>query len=290
MKRIALFLFSFTLFTTFSQTTNAQSNKKSDAEIEGLRGKVISVKDKYYEEGTTFFGLIPFKKELGDEYKEFNKEGNIIFEDKPSYHGGNYRDREFTKYDERGNCIEQIDSNYENGYKYTYSSQYKYIYDEKGNYIEKNWYSNNRLVNKYYYKYNDSGYCIEELSIKPKDSTFWKDVYIRNENGKIIEWKRYNKSGDFDSKLVYEYNNEGKTIKEEYYDKDSIKEHQTLYIYNLEGDVIMEIRYDKNHKEYYAYIYTYKYDLNYNWIQKIEYYEDMSIKNITKREIKYYKD
>lgn len=286
MKRIALFLISFTLFTIISQTTNAQSKKRTDAEKENLRGKVMSVKDKYYEEGTTFFGLIPFKKKFWDEYKEFNKEGNFVFEDKPSYHGGNYRDRSFYKYDERGNCIEQINSNYENGNKYTYSNHYKYIYDEYGNIINENWYSYDRLVYKYYYKYNDSGYCIEQLSYKNEnDSTPTKENYIRDNKGNIIETKKYSSFGD--SKIVYEYDNKGNRIKEEYYDKaDNEPKRNLLYKYNEEKDIVEEIHSDN----YYTIKYIYKYDSKGNWKTQTKYKGNGSIDYIVKREIKYYKD
>ena len=127
MNRKALLIISMFVFIIFSQTTIAQTKKKSDAEREGLRGKVMSVKEKHYVEKRIFFGLIPIKVQFWDEFKEFNNNGNIIYEEKPSYHGGDYRDREFYKYNERGDCIEKIDSNYENGNKYSYLSRYEYI-------------------------------------------------------------------------------------------------------------------------------------------------------------------
>ncbi|MBP1645433.1 MAG: hypothetical protein H6Q16_1008 [Bacteroidetes bacterium] len=132
MQRKILLIISLFVFITFSQTAIAQSKKKSDAEFEGLREKVKSVNEKYYIEKRIFFGLIPIKEEIWDKYNEYNKDENIKYEEKPSYHGGDYRDREFYKYNERGNCIEQIDSNHEHGNKYSYLWQNEYIYDEKG--------------------------------------------------------------------------------------------------------------------------------------------------------------
>ena len=288
MNRKALLIISMFVFIIFSLTTNAQSKKKSDAEREGLRGKVKSVNEKYYEEKRIFFGLISIKVQFWDEFKEFNNNGNIIYEEKPSYHGGDYRDREFYKYNERGDCIEKIDSNYENGNKYSYLSRYEYIYDKKGNIREEKWYSYNKLNYNYYYKYDDKGNCIEELSKGIKDSTFSKDIYKRDTNGQMIVWERYNKLGDFDSKLVYKLDESGNRIKVEYYNEDLNKERETIYIYNSEGDVIIEIHYDVKSKRTYSKIYSYQYDDNFNWIKRIEYNEDMNVNYITKRKIKYY--
>jgi hypothetical protein len=290
MERKIVLIISIFVFLGFSLTTNAQSKKKSDAESEGLRGKVKSVKGKYYEEKRIFFGLIPINEEFWYEYSEFNYNGNIIYKDKPSYHGGDYRDREFYKYNERGDCIESIDSNYENGNKYTYPCRYEYIYDEKGNISEEKWYSYNKLNYNYYYKYDDKGNCIEELSKGIKDSTFWKDIYIRDTNGRMIVWERYNRLGDFDSKLVYTLDEYGNRIKEEYYYKDGNKKDETFFVYNLEGDMIMKARYFIKDKYISVKIYEYKYDDNFNWVKRIEYDVDMRINSITKRKIKYYKD
>lgn len=290
MQRKILLIISIFVFITFNQTTNAQSKKKSDAESEGLRGKVKSVKGKYYEETRIFFGLVPIKKEFMDKYKEYNRDGNIIYEEMPSYHGGDYRDRDFYKYNERGDCVESIDSNYENGNKYTYPCRYEFIYDKQGNISEKKWYSYNKLNYNYYYKYDDKGNCIEELSKGIKDSTFWKDIYIRDTNGRMIVWERYDRLGDFDSKLVYTLDEYGNRIKEEYYNKEGMKENETIYFYNYEHDIIIEIYYNVEPKRTYSYskIYSYQYDDNFNWIKRIEYNEDMSVKYISKRKIEYY--
>lgn len=288
MKSKAILIISLFVFIIFSQTTIAQTKKKSDAEREGLRGKVKSVKEKYYEEKRIFFGLVPIKEEFWDKYKEYNRDGNIKYEEKPSYHGGNYRDREFYKYNERGDCVESIDSNYENGNIYTYPCRYEYIYDKQGNISEKKWYSYNKLNYNYCYKYDDKGNCIEELFEELKDSTFSKYIFIRDTNGRMIVWERYIKLGDFHSKLVYTLDEDGNRIKEEYYNKEGNKENETIYIYNYEHDVIMEVNYDDKFKRFYSKIYAYQYDDNFNWIKRIEYNKDMSIKYITKRKIKYY--
>lgn len=244
--------------------------------------------EKYYEEKRIFFGLISIKVQFWDEYKEFNNNGNIKYEEKPSYHGGNYRDREFYKYNERGDCVESIDSNYENGNIYTYPCRYEYIYDKQGNISEKKWYSYNKLNYNYYYKYDDKGNCIEELFEELKDSTFSKYIFIRDTNGRMIVWERYIKLGDFHSKLVYTLDEDGNRIKEEYYNKEGNKENETIYIYNYEHDVIMEVNYDDKFKLFYSKIYAYQYDDNFNWIKRIEYKNDMSIEYIIKRKIEYY--
>lgn len=290
MNRKALLIISLFVFITFSQTTIAQNKDEYDILRDELRGKVKSVNEKHYEEKRIFFGLIPIKEEIWDKYNGYNKDGNIIYEEKPSYHGGDYRDREFYKYNERGDCVESIDSNYENGNKYTYPCRYEYIYDVKGNISEKKWYSHNKLIYNYYYKYDDKGNCIEQLSKELKDSTYSKYIFIRDTNGQMIVWERYNKLGDFNSKLVFTLDEGGNRIKEEYYNEEGNKDNETIYIYNSEDDVIIETHYNVKSKFTYSKIYSYKYDDNFNWIKRIEYKKDMSIEYITKRKIKYYKD
>lgn len=290
MNRNALLIIILFVFLIFSQTTNAQSNKKSDAEIEGLRGKVMSVKDKYYKEGRIFFGLIPFKKEFSDEYKEFNKKGNLVFKDKPSYQGENYRDREFYKYNDKGDCIEISDTIYENVNKYSYLNRYEYIYDKKGNISEKKRYFNNKSSNDYFYKYDDKGNCIEMLSKVITDSSFSKHIYLRDTNGQMIVCQSYNMPDGINYKLVFALDNKGNIIKIESFFGDINKGNETLYIYNSERDVIVEVNYNNLDNYYYASTFKYKYDTKGNWIKKIEYNEKGKIIKISKRKIKYYDD
>ncbi|MBP1645434.1 MAG: hypothetical protein H6Q16_1009 [Bacteroidetes bacterium] len=149
-------------------------------------------------------------------------------------------------------------------------------------------YFENKLSHIYYYKYDKKGNCIEELSEELKDSSFSKDIYIRDTNGQMIVWERYNKLGNFNSKLVYTLDENGNRIKEEYFDKEGNKENETIYFYNSENDVITETDYDVKSKYTNSKIYSYKYDDNFNWIKRIEYKKDMSIEYITKRKIEYY--
>ncbi|MDD4739671.1 MAG: hypothetical protein PHG98_06945 [Bacteroidales bacterium] len=292
MNRKALLIISLFVFITFSQTTIAQNKDEYDILRDELRGKVKSVNEKHYEEKRIFFGLIPIKEEFSDKYMEFNKDRNIIYENKQSNKVG-YRDIIFFKYNERGNCVELIGYQYKKGKKdekCDHQNNYEYIYNEKGNITEMKTYFYNKLLYTSYYKYDEKGNCIEELNKKPEDSTFTKYIFTLNSNGNMILFESYNSLGIYGSKIIYTLDDKGNTIKSEWFLKDNIKPHETLYIYNIKGNVIMEISYNNFKNYYYANIFKYKYDSRGNWIKKTEYNEEGKIVKITKRKIEYYND
>ncbi|MFV0598241.1 MAG: hypothetical protein ACK5M0_00730 [Bacteroidales bacterium] len=288
MNRKVLFIVSLFVFIIFNLTTIAQSKKKSDAEIEGLKGEVMSVKDKAFITGRTCFKLIPIKRLFSDEYTIYNKDGSIFSHKQINGQKENYSVSLY-RYDERGNCIEQIDSNYNDGITRSrvYSNSYKY--DNSGNVIEESSYFNNEFSNKYCYKLDENGNCYESISYESEnDSTFSKTIYIRDKDKKKVEWIFYNKLGDINSRLIREYDDNGNVIKGEDYNEKGELTYKYLYKYNEKGDEIEYIRFENNKRNFKSF--KHKYDSKGNWIQRIEYNEDMSVKYITKRKIKYYKD
>jgi len=288
MQRKILLIISIFVFITFSQTTNAQSKKKSDAEIEGFKGNIMSVMDKYYEEKRTFFDLIPIKVELSNTFILYNKEGNLILEKENDDFTENNRDISYYKYNNRGNCIEQIDSSYEDGRAYSMLWQNTYNYDINGKIIEEYSYLDGMFAGKYLYKYDKNGDYIEIISYKDEEDTIpTKEIFIRDNKGNIIESKKYSYFGD--SRTIYKYDDKGNLIKDEYFFQEDTISTGNLYKYNIENDIIEKIHFDNQTKtKYIALKFKYKYDSKGNWIKRTDYKEDGSIENIIKRKIKYY--
>jgi len=276
------------VFLIFSLTTNAQTKKKSDAEIEGLRGKVISIKDESITKETIFFGLIPIKKVFQVECTTFNKYGKMIYLDLPSYHGRDYRYRTYYKYNEKGSCTEMLRFTYPYDKDDSSLLEFTFIYDDNGNETEENHFFNNKLLYRYNYKYDDQGNIIEEISYEENDSTPVKRIHIRDKKGNAVEVKRYDENGVIDSRFVYEYDDKNNIVKKGCYLKDNRLLYTIFFKYNKEGDVIERIQIEN--KERYFSSYKYKYDSKGNWIKRTEYNEDGSISVIHKRKIKYYKD
>lgn len=290
MKSKAILIISLFVFIIFSLTANAQSKKKSDVESEGLRGKVKSVNEKYYIEKRIFFGLIPIKEESSYEHKIYNKEGKLVFEKDISDFREDNWNISYYKYNNRGNCIEQIDSSYEDGRAYSMLWQNTYNYDINGKIIEEYSYLDGMFAGKYLYKYDKNGDYIEIISYKDEEDTIpTKEIFIRDNKGNIIESKKYSYFGD--SRTIYKYDDKGNLIKDEYFFQEDTISTGNLYKYNIENDIIEKIHFDNQTKtKYIALKFKYKYDSKGNWIKRTDYKEDGSIENIIKRKIKYYKD
>lgn len=290
MQRKILLIISIFVFITFSQTTNAQSKKKSDAEIEGLKGEVMSVNEKYYIEKRIFFGLIPIKEESSYEHKIYNKEGKLVFEKDISDFREDNWNISYYKYDNRGNCIEQIDSNYEDGSYYSRLWQYTFNYDEKGNIIEKYVSLDGKHIEKYSFKYDNNGDYIEKISSKFDDEIPpIKEILIRDNKGNIIERKEYSYFGNH--RYVFKYDDKGNKIKEAFYNQGDTLSSVSLFDYNEKNDIIEQIDFFiyEIDTENNTLKFKYKYDSKGNWIKQIVYING-SIEFIAKRKIEYYKD
>ncbi|MBP1645435.1 MAG: hypothetical protein H6Q16_1010 [Bacteroidetes bacterium] len=291
MNRKVFFIVSLFVFIIFNLTTIAQSKKKSDAEIDELRGKVMCVEYKAFTKGETFFRLIPIKRVISDEYTIYNKDGSIFSHKQINGYKENYSISLY-KYDERGNCIERIDSNYDEGITRSRVYNHIYKYDNSGNIIEESNYFNNEFSSKYYYKYDENGNCYESISYESEnDSAFSKTLYIRDKDKKKVEWIMYNKLGDLDSRFIREYDNNGNVIKVENFNQEDTLPSVTFYKYNDKNDITEQSFFDnKTNTKYIVYKIKYKYDSKGNWIKGTKYNKDGSIEFIHKRKIKYYKD
>ena len=153
----------------------SQSSKPTDREIDGLKGKVKSVKIQ--------------------EYKAISNSNEIVKGEKKDTYT-------MYKYDKRGNKIEI--SKYNSDESLDYKGIYKY--DKKGNRIEESYYvSDGSLNSKIIYKYDDKGNKIEESHYKPDGSLDYKYIFKYDDKGNYIEESYYNYDVSLEYKKITEY-------------------------------------------------------------------------------------
>ncbi len=117
---------------------------------------------------------------------------------------------------------------------------------------------------------------------------YWKErlTYIYNDLGKIVKQEYLSRYGTRNHTDNF-YDNEGNLIRSVEYDMYGMINKETLKKYNEDGLIIEEIVHRP--KDFYRNKETYEYDSSRNWIQKIEFKNEIP-QIITKREIIYYSE
>ncbi|MBE0639881.1 MAG: hypothetical protein IH598_15295 [Bacteroidales bacterium] len=118
------------------------------------------------------------------------------------------------KFDQNGNLIERTENDYDNQGNISRKNRYTYRYDERQRRVEQRFYQftpDERPVmsNVNYIKYNDKDWKIENLFIgydENGNETSWaKNVYKHNAEGKVIEDVTSNKQGFPTYKINYNW-------------------------------------------------------------------------------------
>jgi len=186
---VCLILFSFTALIC-----NAQTNKKTDWERDGLKGKVKNIVESNYA-AVDKLGKIA----KGDEYP-------------PSF---GFSNSVITTYDSAGNVIIG---------EYYAIQIFSYRYDDYGNRIENNNYSieDSTLVMKIVYQNDIAGNAIEEHVYSDEYSDVYhvkalrlstKSTHLYDEHGNTIETNRYDEKDNLVSKTTYEYDKQNRIVK-----------------------------------------------------------------------------
>lgn len=148
--------------------------------------------------------------------------------------------------------------------------------------------------------FNKHGNKIEESWFNTNEGMLLKNTYKYDRKRNIVE-----QGGSFKKKFTYEYDEKGNKTKEIICDFDGGLICTITYVFDEKGNKTERSVYDSkgNLERKYIYIddkikkelsgikrknfYYYKYDQKGNWIEKIEYENDIPTK-ITEREIEYY--
>ncbi len=169
----------------------AGAEKKTDVEKAGYKGRVKSVK------------VSSFDIEQID--------GKLVRT------GLVFPGENITKYDEKGNMLEEV--RYGSSGKIRSKSTYIYKYNEKGNKVEEVRYgSNDDTKSKGTYKYDDKGNKVEEAVYTASGKLDSKRTYKYDENENLVETLTYDASGKVTLKNSTKYDKKGNKVKKTSYD------------------------------------------------------------------------
>lgn len=245
-------IFSLTIF--FCSNIIGQRN---DLEKLNLNDNIKSIREFSYQ-AFEKFGDIQKGKTGFSYYNIYNRMGNKV-EDNRYNPNGDLEKLYIYKYNNNGNRIEQIQFLSDS----SIIRKITYKHDKKGNIIEDNSYTiEGKLDKTYTFKYDDKGNVIEDNSYTSDRILIKTFTYKYDENNYKIENSRFASDGNLEKKHTYKYNSKGNVIENN--------------CYTYDGSLLRK------------YSYNYKYDINDNWIKKIE-YENEIPKYIIEREIEYYK-
>jgi hypothetical protein len=251
MKPLFLILLSFLLFSCEGRAhKNGLENEKLKGKVKVNTTRCYSVK---IESGK------PVKDSLTRQYSnKYNVEGNISDGDILNMYGKTIG-KSISKYDDKGTLLE-IGLYKTDG---SLISITKYKYNDQGQMIEQNGYSDDKLTYAISYKYDSSGFKVEENS-------------------------SFSANNSANQKLLFTYDSRGNEIKSVAMKDDKKSNYSFTYGYNDSDNVVSENFYDANGNMLTWSSYKYlEYDKAGNWIKRIKFKNDEPVE-ITEREIEYY--
>jgi hypothetical protein len=201
--------------------------------------------------------------------------------------------------------------------KYAWGNDIDVTFDEKGNEIMRFYYTVEGSFDwKHIYKYDEQGNKIERDCYKSDGSFDWKDIYKNDERGNRIEVNQVSADSSLEYKFTFEYDEKGNMVEENWYVSGDISnyEYKITYEYDEKGNMIESNRWNFNgnltrttlkydekgnkieENSHYSYddtssdkhtTYQYEYDDKNNWIEKIEFENEIPL-FIVVREYEYY--
>ena len=280
------------IMITMSGFANKKVNE-NDWVKDKLKGRVSSVTEFIYEAVENSDKIE--KGERAKDYRfksnfksEYNKKGIKIIENQYQPNGDLWR-KVIYKHDSNGNKIEEFWHKPDGSLQSKFVSKYN-----KANEIEKNLYNSDEvLVCKWIYKYDDNGNQIEGNSTYYLESSLGVKTTCKfDDKGNQIKSNWYNKDGSVVAgTMTFEYNANGKLISSNSVNNNgSYLNSETTYKYDDMGNQIEENISSTNASLRHKKIFKYTYDDKGNWVKKIfsDKYETFSKNYIIEREIKYY--
>lgn len=169
--------------------------------------KVKNFRIKSTTEWITMFNDNEKSEQRKDVYIAFDKDGNTI--EKTEYNkDGSIKKREISKYDNKGNLLEE--SNYEAKHdkenKDSYNKKVSYKYNTNNDKTEENVFdSEGKLIKKTVYTYNRNGDKSAEVTMDSSGKVLKKAIYTYDSKGLKSEKKTYNGENTLESVKKYEY-------------------------------------------------------------------------------------
>jgi hypothetical protein len=280
MKQLVIIILVFLI-----SSLSANSQDKIHREEFGLKGNVKSVKENSYKKVEKFGEIVKEKSRrvyfMRDFYYIFNKKGNIINKNEYTTDESDYHKYIF-KYNRKGEVTtKKLESTIViSSMKNTVKFHTIYKYDNYGNIIEQVFYksSNNSFLSKYTYIYNKEGNKIEQNYYDESiDKLDKKRKYKLDDKGNVIEENYYESSGKLKYKYLSKYNEKGNKIEDQTFKPDGSLVYRDIFEYDNYNNITLEE----------GYKIKYEYDINGNWISKIEFYDNVEGHTI-EREIVYF--
>lgn len=286
-------------------------NHKYSIAFYDLKGKVKSVVDISYQ-AINNFGKIEKgikKRESHSDYKLFFNEIGCLIEETMIDADSNMFEKWVFKHDGDGNITERAHFNY----KGAFLGKWTYTYNEKGFRTEKSWLSPHAdLCKKVLTLYNENGHICERHVYNHAGNLYMTLKYAYDDHGNRIEKRTYGSDDRMFLKHRYKYDKMNLLSEIEWKDilgKSGVKEN---YVYDDKGQMVNKIITNLKSSEFdFMYNYDshknliklswsekrnnlskkghseYKYDATGNWIERIDYKNDM-VQFLIEREILYF--
>ena len=238
--------------TSITTNSSVAEQKRSDATVQGLKGKVQIMSE-------SFLAVEGPKKVLSKSVFKYDANGNRV--ELANYKAdGKVNSTIRSTYDAKGNLLKE-ETLLSDG---TVNLVSTIKTDAKGNKIEQQDTRpmGNVIFNyKYYYKYDEKGQQIERIAYRGNGTFLFKYAFIYDDNGNKTEWTQTASDSTIIGKVIYKYDEKNNLLEEIHYDKSGgVKE-----------------------------TYTYKYDLDKksNWTRQKK-MQDGKLIEIKERDIEYY--
>lgn len=223
---------------------------------------------------------------------------------------GEERFKNLFKYDERGNCIEDVMLSNEKE-----TEKWVHIHNKQNQHIKSYYYENGELDDYYVYRFNAKGQCIEDLQFNAQDELITRTLYVFDVKGNEVVESNYDKFEEVIDKttkiftpdnkpqnvetLYYQDKHNSKLIIDRFYENGKLKKEESrffdlegkcsteyLELYNEQEDLFKnETKHNHSPKE--VRNYEYEYDTFGNWIKRIQYLNGELVE-VEKREITYF--
>jgi len=238
---------------------------KNDCQKLGFNAKVKVITQEVYTASIKGDMVIKNDKiSFGNYSKSFNEQGQLISEIVFEANGSRYSHYDFFR-NSTGNIVERKEYNY-TGLLIAIEK-----YDSFGNLINISKFNTRRKYVEYQYKYDSNNNLIESLEFNAEEELDTRIIYKFDSNNNNIEQQYFDRDGTLRSKATCEFNLLGLIVssQSERYDRFAINK-SSSYEYDENNNLLSQKELNITNNSLTIFTFRYKYDVNKNWIEKIE--------------------
>lgn len=288
MKSKSQILLSFLLI--ISTVVSAQYKEKNDWQTAGLKGKVKTMHEIFYEPKSIGDSIVKGEKK--------NKDEDAV--------------EAMVTYNEYGYKTSEIRYSTDGAVEF----KLVYAYDDKFHRIKEDRFSSEGTLlhaGRFDYAYDDAGKVLKERMLNSKGSGNERTEYMYDRKSNLIGKNRFNSHDSLESGSLYIYDSKNKLVEQREIESDSSVSWKITYSLDSTGRISDETWFKKGEKFYIRYAYEYDshgnisslnwlnengkilthwtsvylYDINGNWIQKTQ-YKNSKAWSVAERIIEYF--